>query len=70
MDPIPQHPRQTDLRQRLARLTIEVREVEDELALLESDDQRFMMSGQALLIVNSGANLPFSKKSIHSAREY
>jgi len=39
MDPIPQHPRLTDLRRRLAQLMTEVRETEDELAVLESDGQ-------------------------------
>lgn len=39
MDPIPQFPRLVDLRKRLARLTAEVRETEDELVVLESDGQ-------------------------------
>jgi hypothetical protein len=39
MDAIPQHPRLTELRQKLAQLTTEIRETEDELAVLESDGQ-------------------------------
>jgi superfamily II DNA or RNA helicase len=39
MDSNPQHPRAANLRKRLAQLTAEVRETEDELALLKSDGQ-------------------------------
>src|ERR1017187_8048361 len=39
MYPSPQHGRLCDLRQRLTRLTADIRETEDELAVLESDGQ-------------------------------
>ena len=39
MDSTPQHPRVADLRRKLAQLTVETRETEDELVALESDGQ-------------------------------
>lgn len=47
MDSNPQHPRVADLRKRLAQLTGEVRETEDELAILESDGQLALNSQAA-----------------------
>src|SRR5476651_2399787 len=39
MESSPQHRRVSDLRQRLTQLTADIRETEDELAVLESDGQ-------------------------------